>query len=115
MTEEDLEKEITRIARGFSEVTECEDKEGRRIFRRKASLEDEGDGKIFLVVWKGKRPLRLEMRCDRRLGQVLQERYESVMQSRALARNGIEVICSGQLSDDEIVDLVRHSYELSLE
>jgi hypothetical protein len=35
------------------------------------------------------------------------------MESRALGRNGIEIICSGQLSDDEVIDLVRHGYEES--
>ena len=37
------------------------------------------------------------------------------MESRALGRNGIEIICSGQLTDDEIFDLIRHAYEVSVE
>lgn len=69
--------------------------------------------KVFLVLQKNTKPLRIEIRCDRRLSNTLQERYESVMQGRALGRNGLEVICSGQLSDEDIVDLVRHSYEIS--
>ncbi len=71
--------------------------------------------KIFLVMQKGTQPLRIEIRCDRKLSKMLQERYESVMQGRALGRNGMEIICSGQLSDDEVIDLVRHSYEISLD
>ncbi|MBR6097153.1 hypothetical protein IKP94_00145 [Candidatus Saccharibacteria bacterium] len=67
--------------------------------------------RIVLVVEKGTEPLRIELRCDYRLSKTLQEQYESVMESRALGRNGIEIICSGQLSDDEVIDLVRHSYE----
>lgn len=69
--------------------------------------------KIFLVLQKGTRPLRIELRIDKRLSKTLQERYESVMQGRLLGRNGTEIICSGQLTDDEIIDLVRHGYEMS--
>lgn len=69
--------------------------------------------KICLVVEKDTQPLRIETRCDLKLSKTLQERYESVMQSRALGRNGIEIICSGQLTDDEIFDLIRHAYEIS--
>ena len=69
--------------------------------------------KIFLVLEKGTNPLRIELRVDRQLSKTLQERYESGMQGRALGRNGTEIICSGQLSDDEIIDLVRHGYEMS--
>ena len=76
-----------------------------RIFER-------GD-KIMMCIEAGTSPLRLELRCDRKLSQTLQERYESVMESRALGRNGIEIICSGQLSDDEVFDLIRHAYEIS--
>ena len=69
--------------------------------------------KIFLVLQKGTRPLRIELRIDKRLSKTLQERYESVMQGLLLGRNGTEIICSGQLTDDEIIDLVRHGYEMS--
>jgi hypothetical protein len=37
------------------------------------------------------------------------------MESRALGRNGIEIICSGQLSEEDIIDLIRHAYEVSAE
>ena len=71
----------------------------------------EFDGRVLLCIEKDTNPLRIELRCDRKLSKTLQERYESVMESRALGRNGIEIICSGQLTDDEVIDLVRHAYE----
>jgi predicted DNA-binding protein (MmcQ/YjbR family) len=77
-----------------------------RIFER--------NDRIFACFEAGTQPLRLELRCDRKLSKTLQERYESVMESRALGRNGIEIICSGQLTDDEVFDLVRHAYEITL-
>ena len=98
------EEAILEYLRRFDDITEREEK-GWKIFER-------GE-KIFLCLEQGKTPVRLELRCDRKLGQTLQERYESVMESRALGRNGIEIICSGQLSEDEIVDLIRHAYEVS--
>lgn len=70
--------------------------------------------KIFLVIASEDVPLRMELRCDERLGRLLQERYESVMAGRILGRNGIEVICSGQLTVEELRDLVRHAYEQAL-
>jgi predicted DNA-binding protein (MmcQ/YjbR family) len=98
------EEAVVEYLERFEDLVE-QKKEGWRIFSR--------EEKIFLCVEEGKEPLRIELRCDRKLGQTLQERYESVMESRALGRNGIEVICSGQLAEDEIFDLIRHAYEMS--
>ena len=100
MVSEDDILAYARSLEGVSERTE----NGMLIFERV---------KIFLCVETGTNPLRIELRCDRKLSQTLQERYESVMESRSLGRNGIEVICSGQLSADEVRDLVRHAYEIS--
>jgi predicted DNA-binding protein (MmcQ/YjbR family) len=50
------------------------------------------------------------VKCDEKLGRLLREKYESVLDSPTLGRGGIEVICSGQLSRDEVVDLVRFSW-----
>lgn len=68
-------------------------------------------GKAFLVV----RPKTFEVRTDRKLAAKLREDYESVMESRYFGRNGIEVVPSGQLDDEEIKDLVRLSYNLTKE
>ena len=100
------EEAVLEYLKRFDDITEREEK-GWKIFER-------GE-KIFLCVEQGKTPLRLELRCDRKLGKTLQERYESVMESRALGRNGIEIICSGQLSEEDIIDLIRHAYEVSAE
>lgn len=98
------EDDIVKYALELEDVSERRDGE-LRIFMR-------GE-KIFLVIETGTDPLRIETRCDRKLSKTLQERYESVMESRALGRNGIELICSGQLNNEEIKDLIRHSFEIS--
>ena len=102
------EKSVVDYVLKLEDVSEKKDDANKdlRIFAR-------GE-KICLVVEKDTNPLRIETRCDVKLSKTLQERYESVMQSRALGRNGIEIICSGQLQDDEVLDLIRHSYEISL-
>ncbi len=67
--------------------------------------------RAFLVV----RPKTIEVRCDMKLGKVLREQYESVMESRYFGRGGIEIVPSGQLEEAEIDDLVRLSYNLTAE
>ena len=68
-------------------------------------------GKVFLVL----RPKTLEVRCDAKLGKMLREKYETVMESRYFGRGGIEIVPSAQLTEEELADLVRLSYNLSLE
>lgn len=69
----------------------------------------EVEGMAFLVV----RPKTVEMRCDTKLGAMLREKYESVMESRYFGKGGIEVVPSGQLEEGELEDLVRLSYNLT--
>lgn len=69
----------------------------------------EVEGLAFLVV----RPKTVEVRCDAKLSKVLQEKYESVMESRYFGRGGIEIVSSGQLGEGELEDLVRLSYNLT--
>jgi len=69
--------------------------------------------KKYLIVHEGTEPLRLEVRTDEKLGKLLIGKYESVMQSKYFGKGGVEVICSGQLSEDEVIDLVRLGWELS--
>lgn len=65
--------------------------------------------KPFLVVNKN----TIEVRCDYELSKALQEKNESVMESRFYGRGGIEIVPAGQLSEDELEDLIRLSYNLS--
>ena len=50
------------------------------------------DGKAFLVM----RPKTIEVRCDKRLADMLREKYETVMESRYFGHGGVEIIPSGQ-------------------
>ncbi len=69
--------------------------------------------KKYIIIHEGTDPLRLEIRSDQKLGKLLADKYESVMPSRYFGKGGIEIVCSGQLTEDEVIDLVRLGYELS--
>ena len=65
--------------------------------------------RIFLVVNKN----TIEVRCAEKLANLLKEKYESVMDSRYFGMGGIEIVLAGQLSEPELKDLVRLSYNLT--
>ena len=69
------------------------------------------NAKVFLVHNKS----TVEVRTDAELANLLTDKYESVMRSRYFGAGGIEIVLSGQLSQSEIEDLVRLSYNLTLE
>lgn len=85
---------------GIGEYTEKQEKE-RTIYNK-------GD-KAFLVVNKN----TIELRTDDKLAKLLEEKYESVMESRYFGRGGIEIVLANQLEEDEVYDLVRLSYNLT--
>ena len=74
------------------------------------------DGKVFCVVHNDKNGemKTIEVRTDGNLAKVLREKYESVMESRYFGRGGVEVVASGQIKTDELYDLVRLSYNLTI-
>ena len=85
---------------GIGEYTKKKEKD-RTLYQK-------GD-KTFLVVNKH----TLELRTDRELKNLLTVKYESVLESRFFGRGGIEIVPAGQLTENELSDLVRLSYNLS--
>ena len=70
----------------------------------------ESNGKAFLVVNKN----TIEFRTDSKLGKLLIEKYESVMESRYFGRGGLEIVSQAtQLKPTELEDLIRLSYNLT--
>jgi predicted DNA-binding protein (MmcQ/YjbR family) len=70
-------------------------------------------GKMFALISENSKPLRVSLKCDPQLAQNLRQKYETVLPGYHLnKKHWNTIICSGQLSDDELFDLVRHSYEL---
>lgn len=71
------------------------------------------DGKIVAIVAEGSKPLRVSLKCDPLLAVNLRDKYESVQPGYHLnKKHWNTIICSGQLTDDEVLDLARLSYRL---
>lgn len=68
---------------------------------------------MFALIQEGSDPVRISLKCDPQLSQLLREKYESVMPGYHLnKKHWNTVVASGQLTLDEIQDLIRHSYLL---
>ena len=70
-------------------------------------------GKMFALISEGKMPVKLSLKCDPELSKVLREKYESVMPGYHLnKKHWNTIVLTGQLSWEEVQDLIRHSYQL---
>lgn len=69
--------------------------------------------KMFALVQEGSDPVRISLKCDPQLAVTLRERYETVMPGYHLnKKHWNTIILTGQLSWEEVQDLIRHSYLL---
>lgn len=69
--------------------------------------------KMFALIAEGTDPVRVSLKCDPQLAQHLCQKYESVMPGYHLnKKHWNTIVCSGQLDDQEVRDLIVHSYHL---
>lgn len=69
--------------------------------------------KMFAIIQEDTDPLRVSLKCEPQLAQLLREKYESIMPGYHLnKKHWNTIVCSGQLGDQEIKDLIIHSYYL---
>lgn len=69
--------------------------------------------KMFALVREKKEPIQLSLKCDPLLAETLRARYETVLPGYHLnKKHWNTIVLTGQLSWDEIKDLIRHSYDL---
>lgn len=69
--------------------------------------------KMFALIAEGKLPVRLSLKCDPQLAQKLRDDYESVLPGYHLnKKHWNTMVLTGQLSWEEVQDLIRHSYNL---
>lgn len=86
---------------------------GEDVYVYKYGHDNDGAGKMIALIQKDSKPVRLSLKCDPHLAETLREKYESVLPGYHLnKRHWNTIICSGQLDEDELKDLIRHSYEL---
>jgi predicted DNA-binding protein (MmcQ/YjbR family) len=82
----------------------------------KIGHKETGEGKMFALVADDSKPLKVSLKCDPNLAEVLRAKYESVVPGYHLnKKHWNTIICSGQLDDEEFKDLIRHSYNLVTE
>lgn len=71
------------------------------------------DEKMFALMDEKKTPVNLSLKCDPQLAKLLREKYETVLEGYHLnKRHWNTILLTGQLSDDEVKDLIVHSYNL---
>lgn len=72
--------------------------------------------KMFALVSEKSDPARVSLKCRPELAEHLRQKYETVMPGYHLdKKHWNTIICSGQLSDDEIFGLIDLSYNLVVE
>lgn len=85
--------------------------EGTSVY--KIGHKETGEGKMFALIDDDSKPLRVSLKCDPQLAETLREKYETVVPGYHLnKKHWNTIICTGQLSDDEIRDLARLSHDL---
>ena len=68
---------------------------------------------MFALVQEGSDPLRLSLKCEPQLAELLRQKYESVMPGYHLnKKHWNTILLTGQLEWDEVKDLIRHSHNL---
>jgi predicted DNA-binding protein (MmcQ/YjbR family) len=83
--------------------------EGTSVYK----VGDAETGKMFALIQEGSDPLRVSLKCDPLLAETLRAKYETIVPGYHLSKKHWNtIILTGQLSDDEIKDLARHSYHL---
>lgn len=71
------------------------------------------DEKMFALITENKLPVSISLKCDPQLAVLLREKYESVMEGYHLnKKHWNTILMTGQLSDQEVEDLIVHSYNL---
>lgn len=72
-----------------------------------------GQGKMFALIAEGKDPVRISLKCDPVLAELLREKYDEVLEGYHLnKKHWNTIILTGQLNWEEIQGLIRHSYDL---
>ena len=80
---------------------------------RKQASAMRGEWKMFALVAVGSQPVRLSLKCDPQLAEVLRKRYVSVLPGYHLnKRHWNTIVLAEKWSKNEIDDLINHSYQL---
>jgi predicted DNA-binding protein (MmcQ/YjbR family) len=69
--------------------------------------------KMFALIAEGSDPVRISLKCEPKLAEFLRDKYDTVMPGYHLnKKHWNTVVCSGQLDEQEIKDLIVHAHHL---
>ena len=69
--------------------------------------------KMFALIAEGKDPVRISLKCDPKLAEILREKYVTVMEGYHLnKKHWNTIVLSGEMEWEEVQGLIRHSYDL---
>ena len=109
MTHKDLEEYLLTFPNTWLDFPFGEETSVYKVGDKEA-----GEGKMFALIANDSKPLRVSLKCDPHLAEVLREKYETVVPGYHLnKKHWNTIICTGQMPDDEIKDLARLSYRLA--
>lgn len=112
MTHQELEEYLLSMPNAWLDYPFGEGTAVYKVGRKETG----GSEKLFALVQEGSDPLRVSLKCDPQLATTLRERYETVLPGYHLnKKHWNTIICTGQLTDDEIKDLALLSYRLVTE
>lgn len=70
-------------------------------------------GKMFALINEKKSPVNVSLKCDPQLAEHLRQKYDEVQAGYHLnKKHWNTIVATGQLTEQEIFDLVNHSYDL---
>lgn len=71
------------------------------------------EDKMFALIQEGKAPVRISLKCDPQLAELLREKYETVMPGYHLnKKHWNTIVLTGQIPWDEVKPLILLSYNL---
>lgn len=108
MTHKELEEYLLSFPNAWLDFPFGED-----VAVYKIGHKEVGEGKMFALIQNESKPLRVSLKCDPHLAETLREKYETVVPGYHLnKKHWNTIICTGQLSDEEVKDLANLSYQL---
>ncbi len=75
-----------------------------------------GEWKMFALIQEGKDPLRISLKCDPLLSELLRNKYDTVMAGYHLnKKHWNTIVLTGELDEEEVKALIKHSYSLVID
>ena len=86
---------------------------GEGTYVYKVGHKETGEGKLFAIIDGGSKPLRVSLKCDPQLAELLRQKYESVIPGYHLnKKHWNTVICDGEVDDTTIFEWIDDSHDL---